>query len=63
MLKIALSRIVELAQLVEGFKLEPSEAKLSEISKELVSSKGKAQSMGRYIMRMQPLSPPTRHTR
>ncbi len=58
-----MSRIAELAQLVEGFELEPSEAKLSEISKELVSSKGKAQRMGRYLMRMQPLSPPTMHTR
>jgi hypothetical protein len=47
-LKATMSRITELAQLVEKFILEPSKAKLREIS-----SKSKAQNMARPLMRLE----------
>jgi hypothetical protein len=46
-LKVTMSRITERAQLVEEFILEPSKAKLREIS-----SKSKAQNMARPLMRL-----------
>ncbi len=44
LLRRMLEWVVELAQLVEGFKLEPSEADLRSISRELSGCKGKIQS-------------------
>ncbi len=44
-LTASFDRVVELAQLVEGFKLEPSEVELKGIGKELANSKAKAQTL------------------
>jgi hypothetical protein len=45
-----LEQVVELAQLVEGFKLEPSEADLRSNSRELSGCKGKIQSLTRSYL-------------
>jgi hypothetical protein len=49
--KHSLDRIAELAQLVKGLKLEPSEAELREIAKELQGMKSKVQSMAHPLIR------------
>jgi hypothetical protein len=46
----------ELAQLVEGFELEPTEVELREISKELASSKSKVQAIAQPLMRSENLT-------
>ncbi len=50
-LKAALNRTVQLAQLIEGFELEPSEAELRGVSRELVNSKAKMQAIACPLMR------------
>ncbi len=45
-----MERVVELAQLVEGYELEPSEVDLKSISKELPGCKGKVQSFIRSYL-------------
>jgi hypothetical protein len=50
-LRAALDRVIELAQLVKGFKLEPSETELKGIGRELASSKVRVQSLARPLMR------------
>jgi hypothetical protein len=44
-LREVLERVVELAQLVEGYELEPSEVDLTSIIKELTECKGRIQSL------------------
>jgi hypothetical protein len=47
---VAANRIVELTQLVEGFEMEPSKAKLQEISRELQRERSKAQKMAELLL-------------
>ncbi len=49
-LRRVLERVVELAQLVEGFELELSEAEVRSISRELSWCKGKVQSLTRSYL-------------
>jgi hypothetical protein len=50
-LRAALEKTAELAQLVEGFELEPSEVELREISRELHEEKGRAQVIPQLLLR------------
>jgi hypothetical protein len=50
-LRAALEKTAELAQLVEGFELEPSEVELREISRELHEEKGRAQVIPQPLLR------------
>jgi hypothetical protein len=51
LLKMALYSVVELAQLVEGFELEPLETDLKGIGRELASSRARVQTLTQPLMR------------